>query len=220
MIEALGVIAALIAIGSFLWATVRHLRPERAKRAQALKEAKATLAYSCDNWREASLSSKHMHILSYGDFLQVAVHKNRMADLPEEERLFIFMCATVHGRWGDWMPRDVDSDKIIAAVLPLIDGRCGWRPVWRAAYIVELWADESKYDWHTYIPEELKNNDNMALVSKIVSGIGVIRYLTGLAKGDNPHLLDKSYALLQEIDTYSPGKVPPEFNKAYLPNRG
>lgn len=214
MVEALGLIAALIAIGGFVWATIRYFQPEKARQAQALNEAKTTLEYCYDNWREATVSSKHLHLLSYEDFLKVAFHKNQIAALSENERLFMFVCSIVHGLWGDWMPRDVASEKILTAVVTLLDGRRGWRPVWRSAYIIEMLTGESKNAWHIHVPKELEDNDNLKLVSKKISGIGVIPYLAGLAKGDNPHLLDKSYALLQEIEAYSPGKVPPEFNKA------
>lgn len=214
MIETLGLVAALIAIGGFIWAMIRHFQPEKAKRAQSLHEAKTTFTYCYNNWREATLSSKHLHLLSNEDFKNVAFHKNLITNLSENERLFMFVCSIVHGLWGDWIPRDIASEKILIAVVTLLDGRRGWRPVWRSAYIIEMLAGESKDTWHIHVPKELQDNDNLKLVCKTISGIGVISYLAGLAKGDNPHLLDKSYALLQEIDAFSPGEIPPEFNKA------
>ncbi|MEE9441474.1 MAG: hypothetical protein V3V99_02250 [candidate division Zixibacteria bacterium] len=214
MVEALGLIAALIAIGGFIWGTIRRLQPEKAKRAQALNEAKTNFAYCYNNWQEATLSSKHLHLLSNEDFKKVVFHKAQITALSENERLFMFVCSIVHGLWGDWIPRDIDPEKILTAVVTLLDGRRGWRPVWRSAYIVEMLTGESKNAWHIHVPKELQDNDNLKLVRKIISGIGVIPYLAALAKGDNRHLLDKSYALLQEIDAFNPGKIPPEFNKA------
>lgn len=218
MVEALGIIAALIAIGGFIWGAIRRLRPERVKRLQALSEAKTNLAYCYQNWREASLPSKHLHLLSNDDFNKVVIHKNQMTALSEDERLFMLVCSIVHGLWGDWIPGGVGKERILAAVVTLLDGRRGWRPVWRSAYIIEMLYDESPNAWHVHVPQELQANDNFKLVCKIISGIGVIPYLAGLAKGDNRHLLDKSYALLQEIDAFSPGKIPPEFNKANVSN--
>lgn len=218
MIEALGLIATLIAIGGFIWGVIRRFQPEKVRRAQALNETKTNLAYRYNNWREAPLSSKNLHHLSNVEFKNVVFHYNQITALSEDERLFMFVCSIVHGLWGDWIPRDVAFDKILTALITLLDGRSGWRPVWRSAYIIEMLAGESKNSWYIHVPKELQDSDNLKLVRKIISGTGVISYLASLAKGDSRHHLDKSYALLQEIDAFSPGIIPSEFNKANVSN--
>lgn len=216
MVEVLGLVAALIAIGGFIWAMLRHFRPEKAKRAKAFSEATTSLAYGYNNWREATLSSKYLHLLSYDDFKKVALHKNQMAVLPEGEQIFMFVCSIVHGLWGDWMPRGIPADRLLPSVITLLDGRPGWRPVWRAAYIIEFLSDGPE-EWLRYFPEELQSNSNAVQVREVISGDGVISYLVATTQGDNSHLRDKAYKTLQEIDAYSPGEVPPEFNKANVP---
>ncbi|MDH3891112.1 MAG: hypothetical protein OEV49_08495 [candidate division Zixibacteria bacterium] len=216
MVEALSVIAALIAIGGFIWAMIRHFRPEKAKRAKAFSEATASLAYGYSSWRDADFASKYLHLLSYDDFKKVALHRDQMAVLPEGEQLFMFVCSIVHGLWGDWMPRGIPSERVLSDVITLLDGRPGWRPVWRAAYIIESLTDGGD-EWIRYLPGELQDNSNAVQVREVIGGDGVIAYLVAMTQGDNSHLRDKAYATLQEIDAYSPGEVPPEFNKANVP---
>lgn len=217
MIDALSLAAAMIAIGGFIWAMIRRLRPEKAKRARALGEATTSLAYGYNNWTEATLSSKHLHLLSLDDFQKVALHKNQMAVLPEGEQIFMFVSSIVHGFWGDWMPKNISADRLLPGVITLLDGRRGWRPVWRAAYIIESLSDGAK-QWSRHLPEELRSNSNVEKVRDAISGEGVISYLVGITHGDNSHLRDKAHKALQEIDSYSPGEVPPEFNKSNVPD--
>lgn len=216
MVEALGLVAALIAIAGFIWAVLRRFRPQEAKKAEALQRAKAALLYHYNNWQESEISSKHLHLLSYDEFRKVGWHKKLMAALTEEEQTFMFVCSIVHELWGDWMPKSISADKLLPAVITLLDGRPGWRPVWRAAYIIESLSDGPR-QWIQYLPEELQSNSNVVQVREVISGDGVIPYLVAVTQEDNSHLRDKAHKTLQEIDAFSPGKVPPEFNKANVP---
>ena len=213
MYESLGAIAALIAIGGFAWAIYKHFRPIEVKRAEALNEAKTILEFGFSEWRTASPTSKHMYLLSLDDFRKVVLQRSLIAEISEDERLYVFISSIVHGRWGDWFPGDIDSKKVLEAAGTLLDGRRGWRPIWRAAYLIERIVQDTNDAWLDYIPRELEHNENVKQVTGVIAGDGVVSFLIEKARGENPHLIDKSYALLQEIDTFDPGTIPPEFNK-------
>lgn len=218
MAEWLGIVAAVIAIGSFTWALFKKILPNRVRNSQEIRNVRSIISFASGNWQQATYSSKNLHIISYEDFQKVMAYRHQLKMLTEDERLFLFVCSIVHGLWGEWIPEDIATKKVIVAASMLTDGRRGWRPVWRSAYIIEKLSGRIPERWQDVISDEVRDNSNFAQVEAVISTSSVVTYLEGMARGKNTHLVDKSYALLQEIDSFDPGSVSGDFVKSNVPD--
>ena len=208
MIEILGVIASVIAVATAIFAVRKRLFPSKVVSSESLTKAKANFDYYFSQWRETDYGTKHKHLIPWDGFKEIGRHRKEFRSIEKEEaRLFLFVCAVKHGLWGDWWPGDVNKKSAILALAALLNGRAGWRPVWRAAYLIEKLSNEDSRDWTNDLPIGLSDDANVQETVRIMKDTGAVKHLELVSQGNNSHLRDKAFTILEDIKAYTGDEV-------------
>ena len=203
MVEYLGIAASVIAILSAIFALRKRIFPKTAVASESLTKAEANFDYYFNKWMEAGYSTKHKYLISWDDFMQIDRHqKVFMAKKDENKRLFLLVCAVKNGTWGEWWPEDIPWRRLVGALATLLNGEAGWRPVWRAAYLIEKLVNKNQTELIDLLPDDIIDDKEVKEVIQVITKMSVVKYLEGVTQGNNSHLRDKAFTILEDIKAY------------------
>lgn len=203
MIEVLGLIASAIAIATGIFAVRRRLFPSQVVSSESFTKAMANFEYYYNQWQAANYSVKHKHLIPWDDFKEIGRHREKfLYGVDKNAQIFLLVCSVKHGLWGEWWPENINNKNLITGLATLLNGQAGWRPLWRAAYLIQKLSNNDQKRSIGNIPRELSIDIEVQKVLPIIGNNGVIEHLEDITQGSNSHLRDKAFTILEDIKAY------------------
>lgn len=196
VVSVIGTVSAVIVL-------LKWILPRFTATVVSLRKAKGTIQYYFRDWNEAPVDSKNEFIIPYKEFLEVDRHRDRVfVANGHSVQSFLLTCAVVHRLWPKWLKFEYHSQTVISSLATLLNGRAGWRPVWRSAYLLQGFSDQYGYDWIQLLPSGLLRDEAAAFALQQIKNRTVISYLEGISEGHNSHLRDKAFEILEDLRSH------------------
>jgi hypothetical protein len=177
-------------------------------------------------WIELRYTGRGSTLIPYDEFLVVNSSRSAFVEADKQKRAYLLRCAIQNGmggQWGKWLLMNSENERIVEPLFVVLQGNSGWKPVWRAAYILQKTFGNRIASAISLLHETLRDSQDIMKVVNEIASHPTPDYLSSQITSANPQkanarmVLDEFRVFHSEIQDYANSQTVAD--KWFLQNR-
>lgn len=197
--EWLGLVAAIVGIVAGILSIIQFiLKPFLHKRKIFVEFSKIY-----ESWKNSNHNFKYL-FENENDFLKLISHKKKLKNLSDEKLAFILLNSIKFcDEMRYWFEKNRNNREAVRQTIIFLDGRAGWRPIWRSAFLLQNINSVIIDDVLKEIPDKIKEDERIKFALETIKNKSVKEYLSKVAQlDDDKEHKDKARKVLDEIKRF------------------